>query len=854
MPRISRQPMFTQSLTLATAAVLLVSSHLAAQPAGKNETARDAFGPVGCAAFSERLTHPRWLSLPMSRLAVNPTYTYSQNVTPQFTEDVLPLDLAYYVGAAPARLPAFLAWQLTPNAASEATRSISLTREEWLDRAVTARFGDGQARLSPTANFGCISKKVTVDLERTPDLLIQVPVTQGAWAVKVKDGGSDVTLIADTSQIGDYLMDVPARTGWHGAKTFTLEIWAIGGPNKVTTVSGLQFFAPPQALGPRRYVWAPQQVIAYGSAGDGTVSVEATTGMPDENTVSQCLRVVKIGTRPLRLMGQFNGGNAVWDEDHHILRLQSDAYHAVLAFSRPIRWLGVRASSLAWRSPASGPETKSGVWCAELDGLKAGDLVVTSTRFAPTTDMLPEEVASAQLQATPATFAAAMRRSEAAWDKRLALVPRPRDFTPRRVDANGVTAADVRRSYYRAWAFFFQDTLPPMPENGFPYPQVCTGKPSLWTDGGTHTEETALWDSAAAMQALTLVQPQLVWMAAQGIMSQVDADGYLNGEALPTIFSRTLWLLYEQTGDADNLRAIYPALRRFLAWKIANPRWVYPNRTKPAAALNALKDQEYVSHEIVDLDYAIKITNALGMPDEATRWRQEQQNAAADYRRWFWPAPGGTVYQIYVSDTNRGSPDNPWSLQGLQISPSLLPPEDSRALLTLYKKTLNPALPFLVPGRTRFGDLNPIARGLFRHGQVTEAAQLMDACLRDVTRAGEFSENYAQVNPPTPGGVCPSAFGARLMTDSVFWHNGVVLDEGLPVLLGLPGAAGVDNVPIHGDPINIRFDTAAHTVTLTGPGLSRLRLPQGFHSSVAHRETVWTGPIAEGQQIHLEEK
>ena len=393
-----------------------------------------------------------------------------------------------------------------------------------------------------------------------------------------------------------------------------------------------------------------------------------------------------------------------------------------------------------------------------------------------------------------------------------------------------------------------------MPENGFPYPQVCTGKPSLWTDGGTHTEETALWDSAAAMQALTLVQPKIVWAASQGLLLQVDADGYLNGEALPTIFCQTLWLLYVQTGDTDKLRDIYPALRRFLAWKIANPRWVYPNRTKPAAAPNAPKDQEYVSYEIVDLEYAVKIANALRMPGEVTRWRQAQQAATADYLHWFWPAPGGPVYQLYVSDTNRVAPDNPWSLQGLQIPASLLPPEDSGALLALYKKSLNPTLPFLVPGRTRFGDLRPIALGLFRQGQWAAAAQLIDVCMRDVTRAGEFSENYTQTDPPAPGGVRPSAFGARLMTDSVFWHNGVVLDEGFPILLGMPGAAGIDNVPVHGDPINVQFNAAAHTVTLTGPGLSRLRLPEGFHSSAARREMVWTGPIAQGQEIPLESK
>ena len=61
------------------------------------------------------------------------------------------------------------------------------------------------------------------------------------------------------------------------------------------------------------------------------------------------------------------------------------------------------------------------------------------------------------------------------------------------------------------------------------------------------------------------------------------------------------------------------------------------------------------------------------------------------------------------------------------------------------------------------------------------------------------------------------------MTDSVFWHNGVVLDQGLPVLMGMPGAAGVDGVPVQGQP---------------------LCFGQGSHMD-------WTGPILAGQQIPL---
>ena len=853
-------------LTLAVAAALFAASHLAAPLAAKTLPSktlpsktlpsktlprgsasvvkigpgRGVSRPGNCSELSETLTRPRWLSLPMSRLVVNPTYTYSQNAAPQFTEDALPLDLAYYAGAAPARLPSFLSWQLGTDAG--AGEEVPLTRTKWQRNSVTGDFtADGQVHLAATAGFGSLSQQVTVDLDRTPSLLIEVPSTAGAWAVKVSDGdGPDIALLPDTSQAGVFLVDIPAKTGWHGTKTFTLRLYVIGGIDRSTLISRLRFAASP-ALGPRAYTWAPQEVTASGTAADGSVSLEAAATMPDADTVLQRLRVLKAGTGHLRLTGRFPNGTVAWDEASQTLRLQGIGWKASVVFSRTVRWLGTN---------------KKGIWAVQFDGVQAGSQIVTAARFGL------NAVAAARAQASPAAFAAALAASKTNWNAMLAQVPRPADFTPRLVDAKGVTAAEVRRSYYRAWVFFFVNTLPPMPENGFPYPQVCTGKPALWTDGGTHTEETALWDAAVAMQALTLVKPHLVWSAALGMMSQVAPDGYLNGEALPTIFSRTLWLLYVQTGDAAKLRTAYPALKRFLVWKIANPRWVYPNRSRPADDPHAAKDQEFVSHEIVDLDYAAKIADTLGMPEDAALWRQERQTAVADYLHWFWPVPGGPTYNLYVSDTLRSAPDNPWCLQGLQVDPSLLPAQDNAALVALYKKDLNPALPFLVPGRTRFGDLEPIALGLFRHGEVTEAARLADASLRDVTRAGEFSENYTQDNPPAAGGVRPSAFGAGLMTDSVFWHNGVVLDEGLPVLLGMPGAVGVDNIPVCGDPITVRFGAAGqqaalyqaalYQVTLTGPGLKRLHLPPGFHALPLHGGTVWTGLISAGQQVPLE--
>ena len=811
-------------------------------------SAQEALGPINCAALREPLTTARWLSLPDSRLVVNPFLGDRTNAV----NGVLPLNLAYYVGAGPARLPAF--WFFQPagqsafaNGFAAGPRFSLSSPAPWQSSGVKAVFGDETVRVTPLGGFGALTRTVTVDLDKTPYLVVRTLPGTPAFDMKVNSGGQPVdTLLSPTERFGAATANVAVATGWHGVKTFQILLYALG-KGVPTTFTRVQFAdLPAPTATSEANTWMPHEITAQAMLGSVGSKVYCAVTMPDADTVFERLHIGSLGPSALVLAGQF-GGTIRWDSARNTLLLQGDKFSAALCVSRKAKWLGVRPTQLDWALGA-GQTTRAGtgVWRLALTGLKPGEDIVVAAHFSPSTARAP--------QASAVAFSAALTRNETTWNRRLAQVPRPLDFTPRSVDAKGVTAAQVRRSYYRAWVFFFQDTLSPMPENGFPDPQICTGKPSLWIDGGTHMEETALWDGASAMQALALVEPRETWAAAQGILSQVDADGYLDGEALPTILARTLWLLYAQTGDTERLRSVYPALKRFLLWKIANPRWIYPNRTKPSASPNAPKDQEFVSFEIVDMGYMVKIAEALGKPEEAAFWQRQQKTKSADYQHWFWPVPGGRVYRIYGSDTDRGDPDDPWSLQGLQIDPSLLLPADSAALTALYQKARNPSLPFLVPGRTRFGDLAPIALGLFQHGQWTEAAQLADACLRDVTHAGEFAEDYRQDTPPVPSGVHPSSFGARLMTDSVFWHNGVVLDEGLPILLGMPGAVGVDNIPVHGASLSLRFGPSPHTVTLRGPGLAHLRLPDGFHviHAAGGGETHWTGPIQDGQRIPLQ--
>lgn len=175
-----------------------------------------------------------------------------------------------------------------------------------------------------------------------------------------------------------------------------------------------------------------------------------------------------------------------------------------------------------------------------------------------------------------------------------------------------------------------------------------------------------------------------------------------------------------------------------------------------------------------------------------------------DYLAWFWATPGGRPHLMYnAKDNTRYAVGSAWSLQGLALPPALLPAAQRASLLRFFDAAKRSELPFLVPGLTRFPNTDLVVRGLWQYGRRGDADALAEAALRDVIRAGEFAEFYAQENPPRPDGVRPSTFGAAHVITWTLWRSGVDVGNGRPVLVRVPGAAGValrvrnQNVDLH---------------------------------------------------------
>jgi hypothetical protein len=334
-------------------------------------------------------------------------------------------------------------------------------------------------------------------------------------------------------------------------------------------------------------------------------------------------------------------------------------------------------------------------------------------------------------------------------------------------------------------------------------------------------------------------------------MTLVGADGSFTGEGVMARQAQAAWTLYRLTGDAAPLRKTYPAMKRMLLWKANNPRWMYIHSPTPPAS----KDVVFVVNALLDMDAARKIAAALGMTDEVSFWDRRIQDDYAHYREWFWDTPGGSPRVGYNTEAKGGySYNHPWCLQGLALPPDILQAPERDSLLKLMRTLMDPKVPLLFKGATSQPAYNLILRGAWQYGTPEEAVRIAEAAMRDVTLAGELTENYTQDGfPPEGGGVKPNASGGLSLVDAVLLRNGVILDQGLPVLAHLPGARGVENIRLKDGPISIHYDAEGDGVSVEGPGLKDLALPAGFQAEKSAGEAEqWHGTLAVGRSLALE--
>ena len=725
----------------------------------------------------------RWLSVPNSRLVMNPSLITDRS-TPLASD--LDFNVGYYVGAQPYRMQRMATLRIMDSDQAqemgEVWRSESRPAEDWttgnsdwsfsgLEHAVDGdagvitvtgepdRWGDATWRIQPPI------------AAQSASIRIHVKEVGNAWALKFNSPvhDEDVFIQYDSQQAGTFTYDLGAYEGWRDQPYMDLKVFAIGTNSQVKFESiEVEMRTEDPDKGRASSVesaWYPYQLAFETEYKEHGASLSGMDYFYDENTI---IRKMNLGipdgqTLTARFQGSPYAEMWEYDPETGMLIFEADEYAYALCFVRATgdgyETLPIDHSVVSWQWRC---DASLSVGENELLLIAAFATQAEGVETARTRALAPVE--TGDIEARYAT-------RKADWDDYLASVPAPMEFGIDGVDSKGVTPDDHRRAYYAAWTFVIQNVLPPMPENNYYYPQSPTGKPSLWAHGASKAQASAAWESFFGQQFLAYIYPDTAWEAFMGIMMQVDEDGWLDGEVLPSRKAQTAWILYSMSGDRDRLEQVYPPISRYLRWREKNPRWIFKDHDDPNQ-----RDTNFVDSLLLDLGYAIKIAEELD--EDPTEWRDMTERVTQNYVEWFFPGNGAFPHQIYDVETGERHTGHPtWVCSGLYLHN--LPDEEDEALLGLFYHLYDREADLAGLDFCKYPVASMTAYGLLERGLEEEAEGFIQSTLRDIIRVTRFSENYS-VDPLRSWGVEDSLFGVGIAIDFTLMLNGMRIDRGVP--------------------------------------------------------------------------
>jgi hypothetical protein len=625
------------------------------------------------------------MSLPGSRLVVNP-FDFNTNLLPAAYSNgpQLPLNVGYYAAGRAHRLQEMLTVYRKPEGRTGGVEvawadEFDSLSEEWVaDEGVEATVADGQLQLnlrSGSSNWwGSVQRWVEIDLEESPYIEISVTELADAWALRVNDGGADVTVQGDTNDKGTFTYDLRKATGWTGRKRFRLRlvvaIWEKPARFDYVRIMGVRSVL--ESAVSFETSWLPHELPTTAEYGSGTTA-QLHDYFADSDTLirSVSFQLGEAADRRWVLGGRYKG-DVCWDTDTRVLAVATDAYAYAIAFPAEIvEGPAFSANLVRFLAGLVDAPGKEGYWAVEID-VRSGVSMLAVVAFATAQEGVEAARQRALRISQRGDWAKLRDKQERFWTRYLRdQVPHPHSFGL--VDAPvgclregcpEVTAEQVRDTYYKAWVFAAANVLPPMPEVGFPYPQLAAGKPSMWAFGAPQASASASWESMLQIQFYAYADPEVAWAAFRGLMSLVDEAGALPGEVLPTRAAQTAAVLYQLTGDKEALADIYPALKRHLLWKKDNPRWIHGDHDNPYE-----KDADFVVSALIDMKYAAGLAEVLGLVSDVEFWEQMRRDYFQDYLVWFWETPDSDPVEYYYADTGQRSPwwhalDHEWSSPG----------------------------------------------------------------------------------------------------------------------------------------------------------------------------------------------
>lgn len=414
------------------------------------------------------------------------------------------------------------------------------------------------------------------------------------------------------------------------------------------------------------------------------------------------------------------------------------------------------------------------------------------------------------------------------WDDTLAKIPAPEKFGVEGNKKNGtITSEEHRRAFYAAWAFRLQNIVEPTPENGYDYYQVTLGMASAWNSGAASAPNSCSWESMYDIQQLSYIEPEIAWDAMRGFIYNIDENGILDGECLPSQKAHTTWVCYlnmlekypeKETELKEELKKLYPHLHNYLLWRADNPRWIHGSNDFPNE-----KDISFVTQWYSDVQYAIKIAETIEKEEDIAVYREKMAEMAENSRDWFFgeydpnqPDSLENRINAFCFIKEDGTLEHSWPGSSHDVQSRDALTYVYEAMTVDFPKDLTDKLvhsylaytagkedePLLGFESYKYGDGCYTAYGLLeREKQYPELKgkwiEYVDAVLCNAVKNTEFGEVIRVYEDKTAiEGVMLSSFSASAIIDYTYMKNGLRPDMGIPVVIGDPAIAKTEETDV----------------------------------------------------------
>lgn len=238
-----KPPVLRRAISGGAALTLVAGLVTMATPAFGAEQSGSAEPPTTEYLADSSAAQQRWLSVPDSRIVLNPFDSGgSGSELDQTAGSALPLHLGYYANDKAIHRTQFLQTYATSGEQDEgASRDVAFSDafdrlDGWTESSVSAAASGGIATVSlnEDAQWGHIERRVQID-DITAARYLTVDVAElgggASWNIKLNSagGGDDLPqLQPDSSETGEVTFDLAQAYGWEsGPKEFTLKIYVI---------------------------------------------------------------------------------------------------------------------------------------------------------------------------------------------------------------------------------------------------------------------------------------------------------------------------------------------------------------------------------------------------------------------------------------------------------------------------------------------------------------------------------------------------------------------------------------------------------------------------------------------------